>query len=147
MRLIIQRVSKAKVSVVSSKKIVGEISKGLFILVGVKKGDTLQNAQNLAQKVAKIRLMADQNDKMNLSVLDTKSEILAVSQFTLFANTSDGNRPSFMDAELPDNAKPIYNHFVESLQKLGIKTEIGEFGSYMQIETILDGPVTIVLEN
>src|SRR3989304_6201990 len=102
MRLVVQRVNKAAVLVVDSGKTVGEIGKGLLVLVGVKKGDTTKNAEILANKLAKLRVMADENDKMNLSVKDVKAEILAVSQFTLYADTNDGNRPSFINAELPE---------------------------------------------
>jgi len=147
MKLIIQRVNRASVKVVSSGKIVGNIDKGLFVLVGVKKGDTKKQAENFANKIVKMRIMADPNDKMNLSIIDVSGEILAVSQFTLYANTKDGNRPSFMDAEEPTKAKEIYEHFVRTLKDLGVKTEIGSFGDYMKIETELDGPVTVILEN
>ncbi len=147
MKLIIQRVNRASVKVVSTGKISGEIEKGLFILVGIKKGDTIKQAHELANKVVKLRVMADPNDKMNLSVMDAKGKILAVSQFTLYANTKDGNRPSFIDAELPEKAKEIYDAFVEKIRELGVETEIGSFGEYMKINTELDGPVTIILEN
>lgn len=147
MRLVIQRVNRASVKVVSTGKIAGEIEKGLFVLVGIKKGDTTKQAEELANKLVKLRVMADDQEKMNLSVLDTKDSILAVSQFTLHADTSDGNRPSFINAELPDKAKEIYNYFVEKLKENGVKVEIGSFGDYMKITTELDGPVTIILEN
>src|SRR5260221_12213197 len=145
MKLIIQRVNRAKVSVVETSEIAGKIDKGLFVLVGIKKGDTTNQAEELANKLVKMRIMADRDDKMNLSVNDVKGEILAVSQFTLYANTKDGNRPSFIDAELPDKAKVIYEHFVKTLKNLGVKTEIGSFGNYMKIDTELDGPVTVVI--
>src|SRR5258708_30595932 len=141
MRLIIQRVNKASVD------IAGKIDKGLFVLVGVKKGDTQNQAEELANKLVKLRIMSDREEKMNLSIFDTKDSILAVSQFTLYANTKDGNRPSFMDAEQPAQAKEIYEYFVKTLINLGVKTEIGSFGNYMKINTELDGPVTIILEN
>src|SRR5438105_13732626 len=112
MRLIIQRVNRAFVKVVSSGKISGKIEKGLFVLVGVKKGDTLKQSDELATKLVKLRVMADREEKMNLSVLDIKAEVLAVSQFTLYANTKDGNRPSFTQAELTEKANEIYEHFV-----------------------------------
>src|SRR5258708_40353545 len=110
MRLIIQQVNRAGVD------IGGKINKGLFVLVGVKKGDTQKQVEELANKLVKLRIMADVNDKMNLSVKDANAEILAVSQFTLYANTKDGNRPSFMDAEQPQKAKVIYEHFVKTLR-------------------------------
>ena len=91
--------------------------------------------------------MSDDNDKMNLSIVDTKSEVLVVSQFTLYANTKDGNRPSFIDAEEPEKAEDLYEFFLQKLQEKNIKVEKGSFGDYMEISIVLDGPVTIVLEN
>ncbi len=144
MRLVIQRVKKASVKVVGTDKIVGKIDKGLFVLVGVRKGDTLEDAEMLAVKLSKLRVMADEDDKMNLSVNDVKGQMLIVSQFTLYADTSGGNRPSFIGAALPDEAKKIYEHFVAKLKESGIKVETGSFGDYMEISTELDGPVTIL---
>lgn len=145
MKLVIQRVTKAQVSV--DKKVAGKIEKGLFVLVGVKKGDEKGNAEELANKLLKLRVMADESDKMNLSVVDTNTSLLVVSQFTLYADTEGGNRPSFINAALPDHAREIYNHFVNELKGSGLKVETGIFGDYMKIECDLDGPVTIVLEN
>lgn len=145
MKLIIQRVNQAKVSIYG--KVVGEIEKGLFVLVGVKNGDTIAEAETLAQKLLKLRVMADTEDKMNLSVADANGSFLLVSQFTLYANTSGGNRPSFIDAAPPSEARKIYDYFVMKIRGSGIKTETGSFGEYMKIETELDGPVTIVLES
>ena len=145
MRLVVQRVKQAKVEV--SGKIVGEIGPGLFVLVGVKKGDSLDNAETLAVKLSKLRIMVDENDKMNLSVGDVEASFLVVSQFTLHANTKDGNRPSFIDAAAPDEAKKIYNHFVKKLKEKNLKVETGSFGDYMIITAELDGPVTIIIEN
>lgn len=147
MKLIIQRVNHASVKVVKTNEIPGQIKKGLFVLVGIKKGDSKKQAEELANKLVKLRIMADENEKMNLSIKDAKGKILAVSQFTLYANTKDGNRPSFIDAEAPAKANEIYDHFVKTIESLGIEVEIGSFGDYMKIETELDGPVTIVLEN
>lgn len=147
MRLVVQRVRKASVKVVGTNKAVGKVEKGLFVLVGVKKGDTKKEAEFLAEKLFKMRIMADENDKMNLSVGDVKGEFLVVSQFTLLGDTSGGNRPSFIDAALPDEAKEIYEHFIQKLKSLGARVETGSFGDYMEIETILDGPVTILLES
>jgi D-tyrosyl-tRNA(Tyr) deacylase len=144
MRLVIQRVSRASVKVEDS--LVGEINKGLLVLVGVKKEDTEKNAEILAEKLAKLRVMADRQGKMNLSVKEVGASILVISQFTLYADTSGGNRPSFINAALPDAARKIYEHFVSELKKKGIKVETGSFGSYMTIESSLDGPVTIILE-
>ena len=144
MKLVTQRVNRATVSV--NKKIVGEINKGLFVLVGVSEGDKRESAYAFAEKLSKMRIMADENDKMNLSIKDVGGSILAVSQFTLFADTNKGNRPSFIKAAEPKKAREIYDHFVESLRRFGIKTETGSFGEYMHIDVELDGPVTILLE-
>ena len=142
-----QRVKKASVKIVSSGKIVGKIGKGLFVLVGVKKGDTVKDAEALAVKLVKLRIMADENDKMNLSIKDLEASLLVVSQFTLYADTSAGNRPSFINAALPAEAKEIYGHFVSKLKEKGIKVETGSFGDHMEIGCVLDGPVTIILES
>ena len=142
MRLVVQRVSQASVKV--KDKIVGQIGKGLFVLVGIKKDDTNKEADTLAEKVSKLRVMADKDGKMNLSLEDVDAEMLVVSQFTLYADTSGGNRPSFINAALPDDAKKIYDYFVAKLKERGIKVATGSFGDYMEIETKLDGPVTII---
>jgi D-aminoacyl-tRNA deacylase len=143
MKLVIQRVKSASVSVAGES--VAKIDKGLFILVGVGVGDTLEQAAELAGKIAKMRIMADEADKMNLSVKDVDGQILAVSQFTLYADTKTGNRPSFIKAEQPEKAQEIYDYFVACLRGEGIKVETGRFGEYMTIDPILDGPVTIIL--
>ena len=147
MRLVIQRVKKAKVIVTNTKKVAGGIDRGYLVLVGVKEGDTQGDAQILAEKVVKLRIMADEAGKMNLSIKDAKGKILAVSQFTLHADTSKGNRPSFIKAAKPDLAEKVYQHFVSELKKLEVEVETGEFGAYMNISAELDGPVTIIMEN
>ncbi|KKQ26355.1 MAG: D-tyrosyl-tRNA(Tyr) deacylase [Microgenomates group bacterium GW2011_GWC1_37_12b] len=147
MKLVVQRVSHAKVTDIKKKQVIGEIGKGLFILLGVGKGDSEDETNSLAQKVLKLRIMADENDKMNLSVVDTKSEILVVSQFTLYADTNGGNRPSFINSEEPNRAKEIYEYFVNELRESGLKVETGSFGEYMEIDAQLDGPVTIIYGN
>ena len=144
MRLMISRVSHA--SVKAKGKIVGQIAKGLLVLVGVKKGDTEEKAHELAEKLAKLRVMADKEAKMNLSVKDMAGEILVVSQFTLYADTKGGNRPSFIQAAPPEVAKRIYEKFVREVREKGIKVATGSFGDYMEIEALMDGPVTILLE-
>lgn len=144
MRLLVQRVKKAEVKVDEIK--VGSIEEGLFVLVGIKKNDTTEDAEKLANKLSKLRLMADDNGKMNLSLLDTQKKVLVVSQFTLYSDASGGNRPSFINAALPEDAKKIYEHFVATLKQLGLGVETGNFGEYMKIDTLLDGPVTILLE-
>lgn len=145
MKLVIQRVSKAKVE--TKGKTVGEINSGLFVLLGIKKGDSQKDVDFLVEKLSKMRIMSDKNDKMNLSVLDTNLEVLVVSQFTLYANTKDGNRPSFIQAEDPLKAEKLYKYFVDKLKEKNIKVQTGSFGDYMDIEASLDGPVTIVIES
>ena len=147
MKVVIQRVKHGKVTKQDSGEVTGEIKNGLFLLLGVKKGDTAKNVDALVEKISKLRIMSDSQDKMNLSILDTKSEVLLVSQFTLLANTQGGNRPSFIDAEEPEKAMELYLYMKEKFEEKGVKVETGSFGNYMQIETVLDGPVTIVLEN
>ena len=144
MRLVVQRVTQASVKV--EKKVVGQIGKGLFVLVGIKKGDSLKEAELAAAKLSKLRVMADTFGKMNLSIKDVGDGILVVSQFTLYADTSGGNRPSFIGAALPDDARKVYEHFVAKLKEQGLEVETGSFGDYMQIESVLDGPVTIIIE-
>lgn len=143
MKLVVQRVSKASVKRREDDKVVGSIDSGLFVLFGVKKGDTTKNADFFVEKLSKLRVMADNEGKMNLA----SENFLIVSQFTLYADTSGGNRPSFVNAEDPEKAREIYEYFIEKLREKGVKVEIGSFGDYMEIETVLDGPVTIVLEN
>lgn len=146
MRLIIQRVKHAKVTRKSSGEVVGKIDKGLFVLVGFKKGDGEEVLNTLSEKLSKLRVMSDSSDKMNLSTVDVGSDVLVVSQFTLYADTKGGNRPSFIDAEEPGKARILYDLFVAKLKEKGIKVETGSFGDYMEIETVLDGPVTITYE-
>ncbi|KKQ98427.1 MAG: D-tyrosyl-tRNA(Tyr) deacylase [Candidatus Woesebacteria bacterium GW2011_GWB1_39_12] len=143
MRLVVQRVKTASVKV--KKNVVGKIDVGLFVLVGVGKDDSEKDAQILAEKLVKLRIMADSQEKMNLSVKDVGGKVLAVSQFTLYADTTGGNRPSFIKAAEPDKAEKIYNRFIESLKEFGVDVETGRFGEYMEIEARLDGPVTIII--
>lgn len=144
MRLFVQRVKKANVVVKKTGKVAGKIGAGLFVLVGVRKGDTEKEAEILAEKLFKLRIMADKKGKMNLSVTEVGGKFLVVSQFTLYADTSGGNCPSFVNAAQPDEAKKIYEHFLSKLKKLGAKVESGSFGDYMEIDALLDGPVTIL---
>lgn len=144
MKLVIQRVNKAKVSRVDDGKTLGEIGLGLFVLVGFKKGDSEESVKLLADKLLKLRVMSDENDKMNLTVKDASGSFLIVSQFTLYADTSGGNRPSFIEAEEPVKAEKLYDYFIETLKSSGAKVETGRFGDYMKIDANLDGPVTIL---
>lgn len=146
MRLVIQRVKKARVENIQTKKIVGKIQKGLVVLLGVKEGDDEKDAEKLVEKLVKLRIMSDEKDKMNLSIVDTEASILVISQFTLYADTKKGNRPSFIKAAGPKLAENLYDYFVEQLRQSKVNIETGEFGAYMHIETVLDGPVTIILD-
>ena len=144
MKLVIQRVKSA--SVESGGKITGSIGLGLFILIVINDTDILENAKKMAEKVYKMRLMRDGEDKMNQSVSDVDGEFLLVSQFTLYADTAGGNRPSFIHAARPELARPVYEMFVNTIRELGGKIAVGSFGNYMDIKADLDGPVTIVVE-
>jgi len=144
MRALVQRVKKGKVTV--SSKTMGEIGKGLVILLGVAKEDTEKEADFLAEKVVNLRIMADKEGKMNLSIKGVDGEILLVSQFTLYGDASGGRRPSFIKAANPDLAKSLYERFIEKLRSYGIKVATGRFGEYMEVEIINDGPVTILLD-
>lgn len=144
MRLVVQRVSKAKVTVKESGKVAGQIGAGYLVLLGIKKGDGQKEVDYLVEKLSKLRIMADKNERMNLSILDAKGEILLVSQFTLHADVNGGNRPSFINAEDPTKAKELYESFVEKLKQKDIKVQTGAFGEYMEIDAILDGPSTIL---
>lgn len=144
MKLVIQRVKEARVR--TSGSVVGEIDKGLFVLLGVGQEDKPEYADLLADKLVKMRIIQDEQGKMNLSVKDMGGEILVVSQFTLYADTSAGNRPSFIKAAQPELARQVYERLVEQLKVKGIKVSTGSFGEYMEIENTADGPVTIILE-
>ncbi|MBP7118508.1 D-tyrosyl-tRNA(Tyr) deacylase [Candidatus Woesebacteria bacterium] len=146
MKIVIQRVTKGVVTEHHTGTVTGSINHGLFVLVGFKKGDTKREVTTIAQKLLKLRVMSDESDKMNLSVTDAKASLLVVSQFTLYANTKDGNRPSFIESLEPDNARVLYELFIEELRQGGVPVEIGSFGNYMDIDLSLDGPVTIILE-
>lgn len=146
MKLVVQRVKEAKVLTVSDNKTVGEIGEGLFVLIGFKKGDSQKNVEILADKLSKLRVMSDPQEKMNLSVKDIEAKMLVVSQFTLYADTKGGNRPSFINAEDPEKAKKLYEYFIDKLREKGIEVETGRFGDYMKIDAILDGPVTILFD-
>lgn len=144
MKAVLQRVSRGSVSV--GGKNIAEIEGGLVILLGVSSEDTKERARKLAQKIVQMRIFQDQEGKMNLSLLDTQGSVLAVPQFTLFANTSRGHRPSFTKAAPPEIARPLVDYFVSCLEELGIPTQSGAFGAHMLVEILNDGPVTIVVE-
>ncbi len=144
MRAVIQRVSSGSVAV--EGKQVAAIERGLVILLGIAPGDTPEKVHNLAQKIAHLRIFEDGQGKMNLSILDVQGSTLVVSQFTLYANTHKGHRPSFTDAAQPDVAEPLCAQFVADLQAQGVPVQTGVFGAHMQVEIHNDGPVTIWLD-
>lgn len=144
MKAVIQRVLKANLSV--NGRLISEIKKGYVIYLGVKKGDGKLEADYLIKKIPSLRIFEDENGKINRSILDEKGEILLVSQFTLFANASHGNRPDFLEAERPDKANELYVYVAEGLEKTGLPVKRGVFGADMKIEQLNDGPFTIILE-
>jgi D-aminoacyl-tRNA deacylase len=144
MRALIQRVSRASVTVEGD--VVSQIGKGLVVLLGVGHEDGAAQAAFLAEKVANLRIFEDAQGKTNLSIQDVKGEAIVVSQFTLYADTRKGRRPSFIDAALPEVAEPLVDRFVQLLRGQGIPTQTGKFGAHMEVEIHNDGPVTIWLE-
>ena len=144
MRTVIQRVRFARVSV--DGKIIGEIDKGLLILLGVAHDDSEKEMKWLANKTKNLRIFEDEEEKMNLSLEDIKGKALIISQFTLYANSVKGNRPSFIEAAKPDFAKDLYLKFIQEFKNFGIETQDGEFGADMKVELLNDGPVTIIID-
>jgi D-aminoacyl-tRNA deacylase len=144
MRAVIQRVKEAQVTV--EGEVVAKIGRGLLILLGVAPEDTLATAAQMADKIAYLRIFEDENEKMNLSVMDVDGEAIVVSQFTLYADTSRGRRPSFIGAAKPDLAEPLVTAFAERLAKQGVPTQTGVFGAHMAVVLENDGPVTIVMD-
>ena len=145
MKIVIQRVTEANVKV--EGKIVGEITKGLLLLIGIDEEDEKTDADWLVQKILNLRIFGDEEGKLNLSVTDISGEILCISQFTLIADYKKGNRPSFIKAAKPDKAIPLFEYFKNEIAKSGLKTESGIFGADMKISLINDGPVTIVMDS
>ena len=145
MRALLQRVTFARVTV--QGETVGEIGPGLLVLLGVGHGDTQKDADTLAVKIAKLRIFNDDAGKMNLGVREAGNATLVVSQFTLYADTSRGNRPSFTGAAPPAEAEALYLYFAEQLRAQGLEVQTGKFGADMQVSLINDGPVTVWLES
>lgn len=144
MKLVVQRVKNAKVDV--EGKTVGEIKKGFLVLLGVTHTDTKEIADYLVKKLCNLRVFEDENGKMNLSLKDVDGKLLIVSQFTLYADCSGGNRPSFINAAKPEFANELYEYFCEKCKESGIEVEKGIFGADMKVSLLNDGPVTIILE-
>lgn len=144
MKLVIQRVSHAKVEV--ENKIIGQIEKGFLVLLGVGPEDTTEVADFLVEKLCNLRVFEDENQKMNLSIKDIDGELLIVSQFTLYADCKKGNRPSFSNAAEPKKANELYEYFMDKCKEKVRTVEHGEFGADMKVSLLNDGPVTIILE-
>ena len=144
MRIVIQRVNQASVKIAGNT--VGQIPKGLLLLIGLKESDEADTVKKAAAKIAKMRIFEDENGKTNLAIKDVDGQILSVSQFTLLADTKKGNRPSFINAMRPPKSKELWEQFNEELEKLGLTVETGEFGADMQVDLQNDGPFTIVLD-
>jgi D-tyrosyl-tRNA(Tyr) deacylase len=143
-RAVVQRVAQARVLV--ADELVGEIGPGLCVLLGVARGDEQADAERLAGRVARLRIFENEEGKFDRSVLDTGGAVLAVSQFTLIADTAKGNRPSFTEAAPPAEAERLYEAFCTALRALGVPVETGVFGARMRVELVNEGPVTIILE-
>jgi len=144
MKLVVQRVKEAKVEV--NEKVVGKINKGFLVLIGVTHEDKKEQADYLVKKLCNLRVFEDENGKMNLGLKDIEGELLIVSQFTLYADCSNGNRPSFTNAARPEKANELYEYFCKECEKNDIKVEKGIFGADMKVSLINDGPVTIIIE-
>lgn len=144
MKLVVQRVKNAKVEVEGNT--VGKIEKGFLVLLGITHNDTKETADYLVKKLCNLRVFEDENGKMNLGLKDIDGELLIVSQFTLYADCTRGNRPSFIEAAKPEFANELYEYFCKSCEQNNIKVQKGIFGADMQITLLNDGPVTIILE-
>ena len=145
MRIVVQRSKNASVTV--NEKVIGEIEKGLVLLVGVTHDDTINDANYLADKIVNLRIFEDENGKMNLSLLDVGGSILSISQFTLYGDCRKGRRPNFMAAAKPEQALNLYQYFNQVLSEKNVVVETGEFGAEMDVALINDGPVTLILDS
>ena len=145
MRAVVQRVTRAKVTV--GGEVTGEIGRGVLVLLGVSVRDTPADADYLAAKITKLRIFADAEGKMNLALNDVAGAVLAVSQFTLYGDARGQNRPSYITAARPEQARDLYEYFVEKIRSLGLRCETGRFQEMMQVELVNDGPVTILLDS
>ena len=145
MRVVVQRVKHASVTI--NGTVNGKINNGFLVLLGVQSTDSEQDVDYLVKKVTNLRIISDENDKMNLSLKDVNGELLIVSQFTLYANCKEGNRPSFVEAAKPDVAIPLYEYFVSECKKIIPVVETGIFGADMKVDLLNDGPVTIIMDS
>ncbi len=145
MRAVVQRVSRAEVS--AGGNCVGRIGPGFAVLLGVARDDTEADAEFIADRILGLRVFADPAGRMNLALAAVGGELLAISQFTLLADTSGGRRPSFIRAAPPELARPLYEHFLSRVRQRGVKVEQGEFGAHMELALVNDGPVTIILDS
>ena len=145
MRVVVQRVKHASVTI--NGTVNGKINNGFLVLLGVQSTDSEQDVDYLVKKVTNLRIFSDENDKMNLSLKDVNGELLIVSQFTLYANCKEGNRPSFVEAAKPDIAIPLYEYFVSECKKIIPVVETGIFGADMKVNLLNDGPVTIIIDS
>ena len=145
MRVVVQRVKHASVTI--NGTVNGKINNGFLVLLGIQSTDSEQDVDYLVKKVTNLRIFSDENDKMNLSLKDVNGELLIVSQFTLYANCKEGNRPSFVEAAKPDIAIPLYEYFVSECKKIIPVVETGIFGADMTVDLLNDGPVTIIMDS
>ena len=145
MRVVVQRVKHASVTI--NGTVNGKINNGFLVLLGIQSTDGEQDVDYLVKKVTNLRIFSDENDKMNLSLKDVNGELLIVSQFTLYANCKEGNRPSFVEAAKPDVAIPLYEYFVSECKKIIPVVETGIFGADMKVDLLNDGPVTIIMDS
>ena len=144
MKVLIQRVNKASVTI--DEKLYSSINKGILALVGIEKGDSIEQVEKSAKKIVNLRIFPDENDKMNRSLIDIQGEMLIVSQFTLCGDCKKGTRPSFDKSAPPQLANELYEKFIEEVTNYGIKTQTGKFAAMMDVELINDGPVTFMIE-
>jgi len=144
-RAVVQRVSNSSVTV--DQNVIGKIDRGIMVLLGVNDDDNSKDVEYLVDKIVNLRIFEDENEKMNLSLLDIKGDLLVVSQFTLYGDCRKGRRPNFTDAAKPDIAIPLYEEFIDKAKKYGIKVETGKFGAHMNVDIVNDGPVTLLIDS